>query len=161
MTRAPVPSAPPAPRPSGGRMALRAAITVLVFALLAPFAGALVVILGMMAYGFRPVSMSNVSLAGTAVLFYGFWLAYPLGFVPAAINGVLVAAIDAFRRGTTLLVAALIGLASGAVWGLVLNPRAGGNRFFDGLAVAATVLATILCWWLTRPWGRKRREVAA
>jgi hypothetical protein len=147
------PEAEPAPRrASGANRILRAILTVAVFALLGPVAGAAVTIVGFVLFGFGPISFSDAGLAMLAMTSYGLWIAYPVGILPAAGVGAVVALLDAFWRETGLLIALLIGIAGGVLWALVAAK--GSNRLFDALVIASCVLATLLCWWLTRPLRR-------
>lgn len=156
MTEPQVPAAPeatPAPgRPSGAKRVLRALLTVAVFALLGPVAGAAVTIVGFVLFGFGPISFSDAGLAMLAMTSYGLWIAYPVGIVPAAGVGAVVALLDAFWRETGLPVALVIGVVGGVLWALVA--ATGANRLFDILVIVSCILATLLCWWLTRPLRR-------
>ena len=156
MTDPQVPAAPeakPAPgRPSGAKRMLRAVLTVAVFALLGPVAGAAVTIAGFVLFGFGPISFSDAGLATLAMTSYGLWIAYPIGILLAAGAGAIVAVLDAFWRETGLPVALVIGIAGGGLWALVAAK--GSNRLFDTLVIASCIVATPLCWWLTRPFRR-------
>ena len=156
MTDPQVPAAPKAEsaprRASGANRIVRAVLTVAVFALLGPVAGAAVTIAGFVLFGFGPISFSDAGLAMLGLTAYGLWVAYPIGILPAAGVGAVVALLDAFWRETDLLIALVIGIAGGVIWALVAAK--GENRLFDSLVIASCIVATPLCWWLTRPFRR-------
>src|SRR4029077_16997076 len=90
------------------RRPVRFALTVLVFALLGPLIGGAITIVGYVVFGFHITMPGEGGGAIPAALTYGLWLAYPIGLVPAAGVGAIIAVRDRFG-GSSLPEAALIG----------------------------------------------------
>lgn len=139
------------PGPSS-RRGLRFIVTVAIFCLLLPVIGGLVTILGYIAFGFHIGSLNKGTYVALGMLAYGLWLAYPLGFLPAAGIGAIVASRDLFG-GTPFLESAALGGGIGVLWA-VLAAKWQLHDLFTQLVVASALIATVVCWALTR-WTRR------
>ena len=89
-------------------------------------------------------------------LAYGIWLGWPLGFLPSAVEGLLVA-VRNLHGGMRLIEALLIGVLFGAVGVLFLKTGTAQNRRLDWLTIAGSIVAALVCWWITR----RRKVVVA
>ena len=98
----------PSPDTEWWRRPVRFVLTVLVFALLGPLIGGAITIVGYVIFGFHITLPGEAGWAILAALIYGLWLAYPIGLVPAAGLGAIIAVRDRFG-GSSLAEAALIG----------------------------------------------------
>jgi hypothetical protein len=87
-----------------------------------------------------------------AMMLYGLWMAYPIGALPAAFVGGVIAFSDAFWRETTFSFAVMLGLAAGAGWALMFGEAEQG--LLRILILVSCLIATVLCWKATR-WGRR------
>jgi hypothetical protein len=133
-------------RGSGGRAFLRFMLTLLVFALLGPPIGGLVVMLSFAAILEREAGI-DVMLSTTLMLIYGGWVAYPLGIVPALAAGIAVAARNILPGGAGPLFASLAGAAVGFVWGFVLPGGWSASEVDLRVPIViGSVAAAFLCW---------------
>jgi len=142
----------PPPAIEWWRPPVRFALTVLVFALLGPLIGGAITIVGYVVFGFHITMPGEVGWAILAALIYGLWLAYPIGLVPAAGVGAIIAVRDRFG-GSSLAEAALIGGGVGVLWAVFVSGKDYGN-LFTVLVIIASLVAAAVCWKLTR-WLRR------
>lgn len=134
------------------RPVLRLLLTVVIFALVGPLVGGGITIAGYLIFGFH---ITAPGAAGWALLFamvYGLWLAYPIGLIPAAGSGAIIAVRDRFG-GSSLSEAALIGGGIGLLWALFVTAKNYGN-LFTVLVIVGSLVASVVCWRLTRWLGR-------
>ena len=142
----------PSPDTEWWRRPVRFVLTVLVFALLGPLIGGAVTIVGYVIFGFHITLPGEAGWAILAALIYGIWLAYPIGLIPAAGVGAIIAVRDRFG-GSSLAEAALIGGGIGVLWALFVSGKNYGN-LFTVLVIIASLVAAAICWKLTR-WLRR------
>jgi hypothetical protein len=134
------------------RRPVRFALTVLVFALVGSLIGGAITIVGYVIFGFHITVPGQAGWMILAAMIYALWRAYPIGLVPAAGVGAIIAVRDRFR-GSSLAEAALIGGGIGVLWALFVSGRDYGN-LFTVLVIIASLVAAAACWKLTR-WLRR------
>ena len=142
----------PSPEVEWWRRPVRFILTVLVFALLGPLIGGAITIVGYVTFGFHITMPGEAGWAILAMMIYGLWLAYPIGLIPAAGVGGIIAVRDRFG-GSSLAEAALIGGGIGVLWALFVSGKNYGN-LFTVLVIVASLVAAVICWKLTRFLGR-------
>ena len=162
LPEAPAPDAPLDPPSRPGRSALgRALGTVVFFAVAGPLVGGLVT-------GFRDILDAMFAGGGFGSIVYflvafvsvGVPAAYAMALVPAAIVGAVFAAIDFGRRRSDPWLAVVIGALGGVLWPV---PWGSGpstlSSPFEVRIFVASIVSTLLCWFLsTRAW-RRREEM--
>jgi hypothetical protein len=138
------------PAAGRGRAAGRFAFTLLIFALVGPIVGGLVTIAGLTLFGMNIWEPGDAMMVIGVMIIYGLWIAYPLGIVPAVIVGVLIGIKDIYG-GTRFWQAIILGVVAGLVWSRYAGSSAEwGKTFVTPVLVAAALIATIVCWRLTR-----------
>jgi hypothetical protein len=142
----------PAPESEWWGPLLRFIITVVIFALLLPGVGGVITILGYILLSFGVPSFTKAGMMMAGAMAYGLWLAYPIGLVAGGGMGAIVAARDRVG-GTTLAETGLLGAGAGLLWA-IFAAKAHERGMFTWLVIAATFLATLLSWSLTR-WLRR------
>jgi hypothetical protein len=143
-----LPTAPPGR--SSGRRVLHLFSTALLFLLLGPLVGGIVVITGFGIWigGSSPGDALAVILT---MVIYGLWASYVLGALPAAIAGVVIGYMDAFRGGATLPLAIGLGAVIGIGWSMMTGVGQEMEQvILHVLIVLASVAATVVCWFATR-----------
>jgi hypothetical protein len=147
-----------APQPNRGRTVGRFIVTLVIFALVGPIIGGLVTIAGLTLFGMNIWQPGDAMIVVATMMIYGLWIAYPLGIIPALVVGAVIAVKDIYG-GTPFGLAAVVGLIAGLIWSRVVgNDSDWGQTFFTPVLIAASLIATIVCWRLTR---RRRQAVAA
>lgn len=131
-----------------GRTVGRFLLTLLIFVLLGPLVGGIVTIFGIAIGLFATAPVGDIAAIAMAMIIYGLWAAYPLGVIPAALVGLVIAIRDLYG-GTGWWFAFVVG----TVAGLVFLYSAGEGR--EGIAVpvsffAASLIATLACFGATR-----------
>lgn len=127
--------------------------TFLVFALVGPVIGAIVLFIPNIPAFARWLAVdSRVSLS----LIDAALLIYPLGIWPGLIAGAAVAWRDRESGGATLPFAVLVSLAAGVIWltafEYLLFPVPGSLLSeINLLRLCACVFSGAFCWWLSRP----------
>jgi hypothetical protein len=140
------------PQTEWWRPPVRFALTILVFAFLGPLIGGAVTIARYVIFGLHISVPGEAGWAILAMMIYGLWLAYPIGVVPAAGVGAIIAVRDRFG-GSSLAEAALIGGGIGVLWALFVSGTNYGN-LFTVLVIIASLIAAVVSWKLTR-WLRR------
>lgn len=140
------------PQVTWWRHGARVALTVLIFAVLGPLVGGVIGLAGYIVFGFHITAPDQAGWAFLAMAIYGLWLAYPIGLVPAAGAGAIVAIRDRFGGGS-LAEAALIGGVIGVLWALYVSGRDYDN-LFTVLLIIGSLIASAVCWRSTR-WLRR------
>ena len=74
---------------------------------------------------------------------------YGIGAIPAAVVGFIVATRDILSRPVNLALAALLGAVVGAIWAVYLVNE-GEDYVLAVLVFVGSVVATAICWWVTR-----------
>ncbi len=153
-------AAMPPPAPSPARRAGFGALarTMLVFLLVGPPVGGLVV----MAALSLQVSRSDLEGGLWVFLFlvlWGWWFSYVWGAVPALASGLAIWAWRMWRGPASALVAGATGLAVGVVWAFgFMDLYHEEAEVLAGAVVVAGVVSTMLCWWLTGAAGAGGRR---
>jgi hypothetical protein len=136
---------------SAGRRVLHLFGVMLLFLLLGPLAGGIVVITGLGIWIGLSSSPGDTLAVILAMMIYGLWASYMMGALPALLAGAVVGFMDAFRGGTSLGFAAALGAVMGIGWAMMMG--GGGETeqvLLHVLVVLASVVATIACWAATR-----------
>ncbi|MBB5752609.1 hypothetical protein [Prosthecomicrobium pneumaticum] len=153
------PAGPPGPPPVRPPSLLGFLVTLAVFALLGPPIGGLVIIVALFLGLSNGMSEPEHVAAIIVVLAASWWMAYPLGVVPALLAGLAIGLKRLWGGGAGLVFT----LATGLFIGLVIAfgvADLGGDPALHDLAigiVAGSTIATFFCWLLTGGIGRAAR----
>lgn len=140
-------------RPPTGAEMLRLMGTLLVFAIVGPPIGGLMVIgaIASQIAGEFGSDAGGLTVTFAAMLIWGWWVSYPLGILPALAAGVAVGLKRIWGGGAGIVFTLGIGLVIGAVWAFGFMD-AGTEPAMRNLApaiIAASVVATLACWLIT------------
>jgi hypothetical protein len=123
---------------------------VLLFAVLGPVVGGIVVIAGLGIWIGYP-SPGDALAVMLTMMIYGLFVSYWMGAIPALLAGAVIGFMDAFRGGTTLAFAAALGAAMGIGWTVMMGGGTEAEQVvLHVLVVLASAVATIVCWLATR-----------
>lgn len=151
---------PPARRvrpPTTGQM-LGLVGTLVVFAILGPPIGGLVVIASLAAQ-IPDATTEGATAVFLAMLIWGWWVSYPLGVIPALAAGVAIGIKRAWGDGAGFVFAAATGIVVGLVWTFGFMETYESEADWDlmpGL-LAGSIVATLACWLITGGIGRAAR----
>ena len=138
---------------------LRVFAVVLVFVLIGPPVGALILLLTIAAFNMANPDLAGLSWVAMFALFYGVPVSYLFGALPAAIAGLLVGLWQSFVRRPSWLFALGVGLIVGLgyLFGTGHPPSDASAKEFEfweypPIFVLSCVGPTMLCWLIVRNW---------
>jgi hypothetical protein len=125
-----------------------AAATAAIFLIVGPFAGGGTIFVALSILHAVPPDFAHDP---KATFFYSCLTV----FIPVLVVGALVAARQVMERPITSALAAGLGASGGVVWGLFLASE-GATATLSVLAFFGSIVATLVCWWLTRLFAGRR-----